>query len=167
MGYIPISSEITYDKKSRIRKVYRRIDRYDEARKEVETVIDGTQIDYGQPRYLKIYTGAYLKAMEKIGDLSKLVLGYLFDTISRSSNVAHVKQKEVALRFSVSVRAVEKAFSELKAVDLIRKEEASHWMVNPAIGYGCTSDMYFVLYEKYKSLAGPEKPDKGSEANAT
>ena len=92
--------------------------------------------------------------------LSITVLDLIFVRMNRSLNLALISQSDIALELKVSIRQVEKSFSELRTLDVIRKKMAGQWMINPIMVNGCPSSMVPRLAQIYFSLPGPQKEVK-------
>lgn len=163
LKYTPVWEETKYNKESKTKKTWKRIDHYNLETGEMETYQDGEVLQYGKKRFLQLYPDVQFELHKKLSRQSILVLDMVLMTTSRASNVAVVKQKEIAAELNVSVRSVERSFAELKEADALRKKDAGQWMINPRFAIGCSTTVAQSLIARYDNLLGPGRKEGPEE----
>ena len=160
LNITPIVGWEEYNKTTKQRKVFRRIDRQNLQTGELESITEEQSINYGTTRFLKMSPTYLFGVHIQMTKLSITVLDLIFVRMNRSLNLALISQSDIALELKVSIRQVEKSFSELRTLDVIRKKMAGQWMINPIMVNGCPSSMVPRLAQIYFSLPGPQKEVK-------
>ena len=167
MGTIKVIEN--FNRSTNTKETWRHITRTNEETGEIIETEEIETLEYGEERFLKLNTEMFFRIMFALSGNARLVLGFVFQKMSRGTNIALVKQKEVAENVGISKATAERCFVELQKADAIRMKEACQWMVNPELVTGCRKQYRQFLIREYFKLR-PYEPrelpkSKGDEKN--
>ena len=137
-----------------------------------ETKIE--QKNYGRPRYVRVFTAAFLRAAEELDGTSIRVFSLMLDKVRLSDNVVIICGKQIQSALGMSRNTVARSLSNLHEADVIRMIKAGQWMINPYVATGCYDSYYQVLISDYFTLPSceerktrKEQSSEGVEDSAT
>ena len=147
-----VMTKKTYNRSMNQKQVWRRVQRLDKETGEYITTEEVEYIDYAQEKFFKLNAAKFFQVMSCVSGNSRLVFSYILQAASIKSNLALLKQRDVAEAIGLGKATVERCFVELQRADIIRRKESCQWMINPEIADGCKKEEKEALIYRYRKL---------------
>lgn len=147
-----VMTKKTYNKSTNRKQIWRRVQKLDTETGEYITTEEVEYVDYAQEKFFKLNTAMFFRAMSCVSGNARLVFSYILQAASIKSNLALLKQRDVAEALDLGKATVERCFVELQRVDTIRKKESCQWMINPEVADGCKKEEKEALIYRYNKL---------------
>lgn len=103
-------------------------------------------------RFVQIDCELFFSMTEKLSKTATRISTLMLRDMNPFTNIFSGTQEEIQQELELTENPVMKAMAELRTVDFMRKYKNGRYMVNPAVGIGCSEDYLPKLIDTYNSL---------------
>lgn len=106
----------------------------------------------GRSPYIQVDMDLMGRMFEAVSKSAEKISKFMLKEMNHKTNIYSGTYEEIREGLSLSKATVERSMVELQQIDFIRKYKNGRWMINPAVGIGCSYDYFNELMDRYYTL---------------